>query len=194
MAATRAFFGERAAGWDEKFAADGPGYERAVRELALPLGAAVLDAGCGTGRALPYLRAAVGPTGRLVAIDVTPEMLAVARPKATAAGAELVMADATALPFGGAWADVVFAAGLVPHLDDPVAGLAELARAVRSGGRLAVFHPLGRAALAARHGHAPSDDDVLAPARLGLLMGRAGWRLDRLDDGPDRYLAVASRP
>ena len=38
-----------------------------------------LGAGCGTGRALPHLRAAVGPTGYVLGFDLTPEMLATAR-------------------------------------------------------------------------------------------------------------------
>ena len=193
LSATRAFFGERAAGWDVRFPDDGPKYEHAVRELPLVAGSAVVDAGCGTGRALPYLRAAVGATGAVVAIDVTPEMLDVAGPKAAVATAPLVLADAMALPLRAASVDAVFAAGLVPHLVDARAGLRELARVVRAGGLLAVFHPVSRAALAARHGHAPSDDDVLSPATLPRLVHASGWRVDALDDGAERYLAVAVR-
>jgi SAM-dependent methyltransferase len=193
LSATRAFFGERAAQWDVRFPDDGPKYAQAVRELALPRGAAVVDAGCGTGRALSHLREAVGRAGAVIAVDVTPEMLAVARPKADGAAAALLIADAMALPLRDAAVDAVFAAGLVPHLDDAAAGLRELSRVVRPGGALAVFHPIGRVALAARHASVPSDDDTLAPATLPGLLAANGWRLERLDDGEDRYLAVATR-
>jgi SAM-dependent methyltransferase len=86
----------------------------------------------------------------------------------------------------------VFAAGFVTHLDDPSAGLAELRRVTRPGGRLAVFHPIGRATLAARHGHGPGADDLLDPRNLGHALAAAGWRLDELDDGTHRYLALAT--
>jgi SAM-dependent methyltransferase len=89
--------------------------------------------------------------------------------------------------------DGVFAAGLLPLLPDPGVGLAELARVVGPGGRLVLFHPSGRAALAARHGRRLRDDDVLAPDRLGRLLDRTGWWLARYDDGPDRFLAIAER-
>ncbi|OEU96824.1 hypothetical protein AN218_33775, partial [Streptomyces nanshensis] len=56
-ARVREFFGERAGRWDARFPDDGPAYKRAVAELGPPEGGAVLDAGCGTGRALPALRA-----------------------------------------------------------------------------------------------------------------------------------------
>ncbi len=57
------FFGARAADWDTRFPDDGPVYAAAVTELGLREGDRVLDAGCGTGRALPPLRDAVGPSG-----------------------------------------------------------------------------------------------------------------------------------
>ncbi|MEZ4728598.1 MAG: hypothetical protein R3E79_15800 [Caldilineaceae bacterium] len=74
--ATQTFFATRAAGWEDRFAHDAPQYARAVAELAPSFGATALDLGCGTGRALPLLRAAVGPTGQVIALDATWEMLA----------------------------------------------------------------------------------------------------------------------
>jgi hypothetical protein len=63
IASTQAFFGPRAAGWEDRFPDDGPLFEQAVAELAPPVGGVALDAACGTGRALVPLRAAVGTDG-----------------------------------------------------------------------------------------------------------------------------------
>ena len=71
--------------------------------------------------------------------------------------------------------------------------LADLARVVRPGGRLVLFHPSGRAALAARHGRRLRDDDLLAPGPLDRLLQGSGWSLAGYDDGPDRFLAQADR-
>jgi len=193
LAGTRAFFGPRAAGWDERFPADGPAYALAVAELSPPNGGVVVDAGCGTGRAMEHLRGAVGPRGTVIGVDVTPEMLEAGRAQGRVDVGSLVLGDAGALPLRDGAADAVFAAGLLPHLARPEAGLAELARVCRPGGRLAVFHPVGRATLAARHGTVVSHEDVLSAARLPPLLAAGGWVLLSLDDGDDRYLALARR-
>ncbi|WP_242889579.1 class I SAM-dependent methyltransferase [Actinomadura litoris] len=193
VAESRAFFAPRAATWDARFGDDMPAYAAAVGEAAVRPGATVLDAGCGTGRALPALRAAAGPTGRVFAVDLTPEMLAVARTTGRAHHATLLVADARRLPFAAARFDAVFAAGLVQHLPDPATGLAELARVTRPGGRLIIFHPSGRAALAARHGRTLRPDEPLAKTRLEQLLTGAGWRLVHYDDAAHRFLALATR-
>jgi ubiquinone/menaquinone biosynthesis C-methylase UbiE len=164
-----------------------------VAEVGLRSGQTALDAGCGTGRALPHLRAAVGPTGRVLGCDLTPEMLAAARGHGRHAHAALALADARRLPLRSGSVDGGFAAGLLPHLSDPGTGLAELARVTAPGGRLVLFHPSGRAAVAARHGRRLRDDDVLAPEPLRRRLQRTGWWLDRYEDGPDRFLAIAER-
>jgi SAM-dependent methyltransferase len=190
---TRAFFACRAATWDAKFGDDLPAYCAAVAEAGIRRGGVAIDVGCGTGRALPPLRMAVGPSGAVVALDITPEMLDVARPAATLAAAPLVLADARALPFPDGSVDAIFAAGLVNHLPDTGAGLRELARVTRPGGLLVLFHPSGRAALAARHGHTLSPDEPLAEGPLRRSTAASDWKLTAYDDAPHRFFAVATR-
>ncbi|GIF73643.1 hypothetical protein Asi02nite_31610 [Asanoa siamensis] len=193
LSESRAFFAVRAATWDAKFGDDLPAYAAAVAEADLPVGGTAVDVGCGTGRALPALRAAVGPTGRVLGVDITPEMLAVAAERAAPPHALLLLADARHLPLPNATTDAVFAAGLVAHLPDPVAGLRELARVTRPGGRLVIFHPSGRRALAARHGRPVRPDEPLSRAPLTATTAAAGWHLDHYDDADHRFLALATR-
>jgi SAM-dependent methyltransferase len=190
---TRAFFAPRAATWDAKFGDDLPAYAAAIAEARIAPGSVALDIGCGTGRALPVLRDVVGPLGTVVAADLTPEMLHHARAVGRADHAGLVLADARRLPFATAAADAIFAAGLISHLPDPEAGLRELARVTRPGGTLALFHPTGRAALAARHGRTLDPDEPLAAGPLQQLTSAAGWDLTSYDDAEHRFLAIATR-
>jgi ubiquinone/menaquinone biosynthesis C-methylase UbiE len=190
----REFFGERAATWDTKFGHDMPVYAAAIAEAGIRRGGVAVDVGCGTGRALPALRHAVGRDGTVIGLEVTPEMLAQGRFKGWAdSGDLLVLADARRLPFADGSVDALFAAGLVNHLPDPAAGIAELARVTRAGGRLILFHPVGRATLAARHGRTISADEILSPGPLRRETAAVGWELATYDDAADRFLAIAIR-
>jgi ubiquinone/menaquinone biosynthesis C-methylase UbiE len=77
--------------------------ERAIEALGLEAGQVVLDAGCGTGWCVPRLAALVGPGGRVIGFDPSPEMLAIARSRLdrdTARGVTLIegAAEKVALP------------------------------------------------------------------------------------------------
>ncbi|MEU0030946.1 methyltransferase domain-containing protein [Streptomyces sp. NPDC006335] len=187
------FFSARAADWDSRFPDDGPAYAAAVAELGVREGDRVLDAGCGTGRALPPLRAAVGPSGVVVGADLTPAMLEAAVRAGRGRDGRLLLADVAALPLRSRSLDAVFGAGLISHLPDPAENLRELARVVRSGGVLALFHPIGRAALAARRGRRITPDDLRAEPNLRPLLAGSGWRMTSYVDEDDRFLALAVR-
>ncbi|MFI9726830.1 class I SAM-dependent methyltransferase [Streptomyces sp. NPDC102359] len=185
------FFTARAAGWDRRFPDDGPAYAAAVAELGLREGGRVLDAGCGTGRALPALRAAVGPSGVVLGADLTPAMLREAARAGRDADGALLLTDVAALPLRSSSLDAVFAAGLIAHLPRPAENLREIARVVRPGGVLALFHPIGRAALAARQGRELTPDDLRAEPNLRALLSEAGWRMTSYVDEDTRFLALA---
>lgn len=185
------FFTPRAAGWDRRFPDDGPAYAAAVAELGLREGGRVLDAGCGTGRALPALRAAVGPSGVVLGADLTPAMLREAARAGRDVDGALLLTDVAALPLRSSSLDAVFAAGLIAHLPRPAENLREIARVVRPGGVLALFHPIGRAALAARQGRELTPDDLRAEPNLRALLSEAGWRMTSYVDEDTRFLALA---
>ncbi|MFE2373795.1 class I SAM-dependent methyltransferase [Streptomyces sp. NPDC059398] len=187
------FFGARAADWDSRFPDDGPAYAAAVADMGLRPGDAVLDAGCGTGRALPALREAVGAAGVVIGADLTPGMLEAAVKAGRHRDAQLLLTDAARLPVLTESLDAVFASGLIAHLPHPEDGARELARTVKPGGRLALFHPIGRAALAARQKRRLSEDDLRGERRLRALLAASGWRMTSYTDEPDRFLALAVR-
>ena len=102
----------------------------------------LLDAGTGTGRMLELLAPQVK---RAVGIDVSPEMLAIARDRlmrSNLAHCQVRQGDTYRLPYpsGGAFAgfDAVLFHQVLHYLDDPGAAVAEAARVLRAGGRLLI--------------------------------------------------------
>ncbi|MFD9617642.1 methyltransferase domain-containing protein [Streptomyces virginiae] len=189
--ATRAFFTRRADAWEERFAYQAPAYEAAVARLRLAPGGRAMDLGCGTGRAMPALRAQVGPDGHVLGVDLTPAMLAAAARHGRTGHGHLLAADCTRLPLAAASVDGIFSAGLLDHLPDPAAALREWARVTAADGVLLLFHPSGRAERAARHGRPLDPDDLLAEGNLRRTLRTTGWHLDEYEDGAGHFLARA---
>lgn len=112
-----------------------------VETLALTHGMTVLDAGCGPGRLTVPLARGVGSTGRVVALDIQPGMLARAKAKTEAAGQENVAFVAAGLGDGRLAANGFDRAVLVTVLGEipnPAVALAELFSALKPGGLLAI--------------------------------------------------------
>lgn len=104
-------------------------------------GERVVDVGCGAGFDTVIAARMVGERGRVVGVDMTPQMLERARIASEAAGAsnvELRLGYAEELPVEDAWADVVISNGVLNLAPDKEAAFAELARVVRPGGRLQI--------------------------------------------------------
>lgn len=190
---TQNFFTAKAAGWEKRFPDDSPAFARAVNEMGNLRGTTIIDIGCGTGRALIPLREAVGPTGQVIGLDATFAMLAEAQRLGRRQYGAVLQSDALRLPLPDSFAQAIFAGGLLPHLEDPATALSEFWRVAKPGAALAIFHPIGRVALAARHSNVPSDDDTIAPPRLRQLCASTGWAILSIDDSEERYLALARK-
>jgi len=112
------------------------GLDRRWRRLAADTvvrpGDAVLDACCGTG---DLAIAAERAGGRVTGLDFSEQMLVRARAKSD--GVEWVLGDVTALPFDDASFDAVTVGFGIRNVPDLDVGLAELARVLRPGGRVA---------------------------------------------------------
>ncbi len=73
-------------GYDESSMADMPIRDRAVALLALKPGDVAIDVASGTGLSFGLIMNAIGPTGHLIAIEHSPEMMTIARRRVEAAG------------------------------------------------------------------------------------------------------------
>ena len=106
---------------------------------ALSAGEAVLAIGSGAGMDLLLAAKRVGPSGRAIGVDRTPEMIATCRAGAALAGlsnVEVREGDLHALPVADAEVDVVISNGVLNLAHDKLTAFREIVRALKPGGRL----------------------------------------------------------
>ena len=110
-----------------------------VRHAGLRSGEAVLDLGCGAGIDTLLAARAVGPTGRVVGLDMTPEMVERAsRNTATANNVEIRQGLIEEIPLEDASVDVVVSNGVLNLSTRKSRVLAESFRVLRPGGRISI--------------------------------------------------------
>jgi len=106
----------------------------------LPVGATVVDIGCGAGMDLLLAARVVGPTGHAIGVDMTEGMAARARESARRLGlsqVEVRLGDALALPLESGTVDVVMSNGVINLTPDKTKAFDEVFRVLKPGGE---FH------------------------------------------------------
>ena len=178
-------------------AEDQPKIARLLAAAAIRPGAWVLEPGCGTGHVTTILADAVGPDGRVIALDISQKMIEACRDRvggrenvrvAQAAVEEYALAPETV--------DVIVCHQVLPHFDDKPAALAALVRVLKPLGRLLVVHFLEAAAVNDRHrraGEAIRGDLLPTQDEMRRLFGDAGLAIDFCIDDQDGYLVRAMR-
>ena len=151
-----------------------PGVRRlrawAHETLAAGSGERALDVGAGTGSTTRELAAAVGSNGSALGVEPNPGLRTIAEERAASAGnpARFTDGDALSLPVPDASVDVVWCERVLQHLAEPDKAVAEIARVLRPGGRVALLDTDWATTIL----H-PGDPEVTAAFTSGALTGAA---------------------
>ena len=166
--------------------------EAALAAAAPRRGERVLDVGCGTGTTVLRLAEGVGPSGRVLGVDISEQQLALARQRVAAAGvnqAQLVLDDAATHHFAPETFDLGFSRFGVMFFADPVAAFGNIRGAMKRSGRLllAVFrsgpeNPWATASVAAIS-HLVPPPAPLGPEEPGQFSWSDPARVKRILDG-----------
>lgn len=152
----------------------------------------VLDVACGPGIVVEALAKSAG---EVVGCDITPEMLAKAEQRCATAGLTNVRfapGRAEALPFEDASFDVVVSRSALHHFPDVAAALREMARVVRTGGRIVILDVISseNEAEAALHNaletlRDPSHVRMLPKSELQRVLGNANLTVETCTEWSD---------
>ena len=165
--------------------------EKVIAALEIAPGAVVADLGAGSGYFTFRLARAVGPGGKVYAVDVDPDMTELLQQKIKeqrGGNVETVLAkpDNPLLPEAGV--DLIFTSNTYHHIDHRVAYFSNLRRYLRAGGRVAIveFDRRGWLQGLLRH-YTPSEF-------IQREMEQAGYRLQKSFDFLDRQSFVIFAP
>jgi len=186
-----------------------------LRHAAPRPGERVLDLACGTGVIARQVAPLVGARGQVIGVDISPEMLAVARARPVPAGAQIhwLEGDATALALPDGAFDLVLCQHGLPFVPDRARAVREMHRVLAPGGRALVIvlqalarHPVFDALVesVARHLAQPTST-VAVPFSLwdagelrGLFSGAGFARVSVLPESatvrfpdPERFVPLA---
>jgi len=116
-----------------------PGTLAILDRAGIGAGLSVIDLGCGSGHVAVEMAQLVGPTGRVVGLDMDERVLAHAQELAAEHGAkvEWLLGKVQDLDIQQEF-DIVYARFLLSHLPDPIDAIHRMRRAVRPGGRIVV--------------------------------------------------------
>lgn len=164
-----AFFDACAASWDAGSCRNEAVIAKILDNAGVREGVDVLDVACGTGVLLPdYLKRGAGS---ILAVDISHEMIRIAREKFSRPELELLCADAELLRTERRF-DAIVVYNAFPHFTDPDALLRNLAGLLKPGGRLTVAHGASRRTIDAHHANVRSVSMGLMPAEeLAERMG-----------------------
>lgn len=193
--ARRKFFDDLAARWDDihPYPEQLPAVRRGLEACGALDNATVVDVGCGTGIVTRELLSRVGQ-GRVIALDLSSEMLARAARAAPDPRVEFIHGEVISCGIAAGSVDAVLCYNTFPHFQDRAAAVRELVRWLRPAGRVLIWHDAGRAAINAIHhqvGGAVAHD-MLPPAReVAALLEHEGLSIVAEEDLSDRYMVFA---
>jgi ubiquinone/menaquinone biosynthesis C-methylase UbiE len=194
---TRGYFDRMAMGWDDFGDPDKlrSRLEPLVAMFDIPKGGIVLDVGTGTGILHPWLLAAVGHSGKVLAFDFSSRMLEQALMKRHSQNLVCFQADATAIPLPGQTCDCVVCFAAFPHFHNKRQALQEMARVTKHGGQVLIAHLMSRRQLARHHHTSPEVDGHCLPphSEMERLFSEAGMENILIQDNPGLYFAKGVR-
>jgi len=192
----RTFFNNAAQNWEieHRQEKEKDKMSRLIPHFTVNAGDRVLDAGCGTGRLIPFLKKSAGSSGRVVEMDFAKKMLDIARRKHRHSEIFFIQSDARYTPFKENSFDVVICFALLPHVPDKQMTLREFKRILKPNKSLIVAHTMSREELNKYHNKVkgPVTQDLLPDQKeMEVLFSNAGFRNLSITDQPSLYIARA---
>jgi len=150
----RDYFNRLAAEWNERMPTS-PEFRDYLKDFGVQEGDRILDIGAGTGRMTRFLAEFVGTEGFVVAQDIAEKMMVEAKTRTASEQAAFVCDDIMAMSCKNDVFDKLLCFSAFPHFEDKHRAVSEMARVLKTGGRLLILHNRNSAAMNTFHASLP---------------------------------------
>lgn len=166
----KSFFDSLAGHWDDGMIIDDGIVGLIMENAGIKKGNKVLDVACGTGVLIPFYFGR-GVT-EITAIDLSPEMIRIAKDKFDGYNIEFICDDAVIHNFENTYDNIVVY-NAFPHFADPEKLIENLSSCLKPGGSLTIAHGMSREKINSHHGNIDSGlfVDLLPVDELSVIVG-----------------------
>jgi len=188
------FFDSVASKWDEMVNHNSNKIRTVLESLEIKESDSILDIGTGTGVMIPYLLELLGETGRITAIDISAQMLEIAKSKYDNCQVSFIKLDFTEAELQEAF-DIVLCYSCFPHLRDSRNAVKRMLKVLKKGGKLLIFHSESRETINKLHENmdSPVKRDNLPPAEeLKCVIENEGGKVIQIEDSEEKYVVIAA--
>jgi len=169
--------------------------ERILEAGSIREGSRVIEPGCGTGRLTLIIAERIGPSGLVVANDISPKMVDVARRRLEGhSNAQLGCGTIEEAPLPTASFDVVICHNVFPHFNDKAKAVLKLRSALKPSGIFVVSHFMSSSGINDRHrktNPAVAQDILPCPNEMRKMFESAGMDVEFIHDDENGYLLKA---
>jgi len=189
---TKAFFNQKAEDWDEKIYHDLEKLDIIIRELDIKPTDKILDVGTGTGIMIPYLYEQIKDPGKIIAVDISENMIRIARakhPKSKFPNVDFLVQDIYNHHFEEKF-DVILCYSCFPHFIKQRETIKKLARRLNNGGKLMIAHSQSRDAINNLHKECDKviSKDKLPPIlEIVKIMEDSGFKVQKKVDNEEMF-------
>lgn len=186
------YFDGHAEGWDAKTYTQEhkKRIPHIINSLGIEAGSFVLDIGTGTGILLPHLLEHITEIGRIIALDISSQMIKTARQRYATKNIDFIQGQVEYLPLETSTADVAVCFSVFPHFQHHPRALTELNRVIKKGGELFILHLEGSESLNRFHSslEGPVTHHRLPASRhMKELLESCFWSVTELRDNETEY-------
>jgi ABC-type Mn2+/Zn2+ transport system permease subunit/ubiquinone/menaquinone biosynthesis C-methylase UbiE len=193
----RDFFNDRAKNWDEEVYHDSEKLEKILKALDLSKGETILDVGTGTGVMIPLLYGKVGANGKILAIDISENMITKASEKYAKKypNVEFRMEDINKIEEKHRF-DTILCYSCFPHFLNQKQTVKNMVGLLKKGGKLMVSHSQSRAEINSLHKNVDgivSEDRLPSMRKLKKILRLAGLKISKSLDNSKMFYVIGKK-